>query len=273
MEKEQRVKTKKQKPESYTDRSHYRRMMACSGFVSTHVRIAETDLHIMAKQDVAVTATDLILQYRSQLENYILKNPEFSATLDPLSIDKIVPPLIRDMLEAGIKAEVGPMAAVAGTLAEYVGLGLLKTECSEVMVENGGDVFLSRSRNCSVAIFAGDSPLSYKVGIRLAVEDMPMGICTSSGTVGHSLSFGKADSVTVIARSTPLADAAATRLGNEVGEGKNAKSGMQQALNKACEIEGLRGVVVICGELMGAWGDVELVQMDGREERRTLNIE
>jgi uncharacterized protein len=252
----------KKKPESYTDRS-YRKLANVSDFVSTVVRIEETDLHILADYDVTTTTTNLILQYRAQLENYILKNSSFSASLDPLAVDMLAPPMVRGMMEAGLQAGVGPMAAVAGAVAEYVGLGLLKQGCREVMVENGGDVFLSRAQDCSVAIFAGESPLSYKVGIRLLVKDsMPVGVCTSSGTVGHSLSFGDADSVTVVADSTLVADAAATRLGNEVGHGGGGKDGIQNALGKAREIEGIRGVVVICGELIGAYGDVELVEID-----------
>lgn len=254
-------KKKPKKPESYANRS-YRKLASESGLVSTTLRIEETDLHILAERDVTTAATNLILQYRSQLENYIVKNPSFSATLDPLDNNKIAPPLVRDMLQAGIQAGVGPMAAVAGAIAEYVGVALLKDGCHEVMVENGGDIFLNRFRDCSVAIFAGESPLSYKVGVRLAADKMPVGICTSSGTVGHSLSLGDADSVTVIASSTPLADAAATRLGNEVGRRCGGKAGLKHALDKAGEIEGIRGMVVICGGLMGAWGDVELVKID-----------
>jgi ApbE superfamily uncharacterized protein (UPF0280 family) len=152
------------------------------------------------------------------------------------------------------------MAAVAGTIAEYVGKGLMAQGQPEVMVENGGDVFLCRNQDCSAAIFAGESPLSYKVGIQIKKEQMPLGVCTSSGTVGHSLSLGEADSVTVLARSTALADAAATRLGNEVGHVRGGKEGVAQALEAAAGIEGIVGVVVICGELMGAAGDVELVE-------------
>lgn len=257
-----KVHKKKNKiPESYTDRS-YRNLVSGTNLISTMIRIEETDLHILADRDVTVAATDLVLQYRAQLENYILKNPDFSASLDPLLNDKVAPPLVRDMLQAGLVAGVGPMAAVAGAVAEYVGRGLLGSGCSEIIIENGGDVFLKRKRDCSVAIFAGESPLSYKVGVQLTAAAMPLGVCTSSGTVGHSLSLGEADSVTVIASSTPLADAVATRLGNEVGKSKDGKAGIENALARASEIEGISGVVVICGELMGAYGDVELVKVN-----------
>ena len=256
---------RKKSPESYSERL-YRKLVTRTGLVSTNVQIEETDLHILAEGDVAEAATDLVLQYRAQLESYIVKNPDFSASLDPLSIDKVVPPLIRDMLNAGMQAGVGPMAAVAGTVAEYVGKGLLALGIDEVMVENGGDIFLQRNRDCSVAIFAGESPLSYKVGVKIPSSQMPIGICTSSGTVGHSLSMGDADSVTVLSSSTPLADAAATRLGNEVGRAVDG-NGIQNALDAAREIDGVIGVVVICGERMGAMGDVELMQIDLQEAR------
>ncbi len=255
-----RAHRKKKKPGSYSNRV-YRQQVSAAGLVSTMVRIEETDLHILAEQDVTEKATDLILQYRAQLESYIVKSPQFCTTLDPLAPDKTALPLIRDMLTAGIQAGVGPMAAVAGTIAEYVGKGLLSSGVHEVMVENGGDIFLQRKSDCSVAIFAGESPLSYKVGVRINVSQMPMGICTSSGTVGHSLSLGMADSVTVLSRSTSLADAVATRLGNEVGRVRGGKDGMARALGKAKEMGGIIGVVVICGELMGAAGDVELIEI------------
>jgi uncharacterized protein len=252
---------RKKKPEAYSDRV-YRKLVTRTGLVSTKIRIEETDLHILAERDVTVQATDLILQYRAQLESYIVKNPEFCASLDPLSTDKIAPPLVRDMLDAGERAGVGPMAAVAGAIAEYVGKGLLAFGFCEVMVENGGDIYLQRTRDCTVAIFAGESPLSYRVGVKIFSSLMPIGICTSSGTVGHSLSMGEADSVTVLSSSTPLADAAATRLGNEVGRAADGEAGIRNALAVAQEIEGIMGVVVICGERMGAFGDVELVKVD-----------
>lgn len=254
----------KKKPESYCNRE-YRQLLNGAGLVSTKVRIEETDLHILADYDVTEEATDLILQYRAQLERYIVKNPQFCATLDPLAPDKTAPPLIRDMLAAGAQAGVGPMAAVAGAVAEYVGKGLLASTTCEVIVENGGDIFLQRRKDCSVAIFAGESPLSYKVGVRVPAAQMPIGICTSSGTVGHSLSLGDADSVTVLSSSTPLADAVATRLGNEVGRERGGKTGLLRALEKAKEISGIVGVVVICGELMGATGDLELIEINLQE--------
>ena len=253
-----RVKTKK--PESYIQRA-YRAVLDPGSLVSSYASIKDTDLHILADQEVSELAQQLALQYRLQIENYIQQNPEFGRALLPLAVDVLAPPIVKEMLSAGISAGVGPMAAVAGVIAEYVGRGLLERGCNEVLVENGGDIYINRCQDCTVAIFAGESSLSMQVGVKLAAQTMPLAVCTSSGTVGHSLSFGLADSVTVIAGSTALADAAATRLANEVGRSSGGDKGIKRALEKCRTIAGILGVVVICGEKIGAVGDVELVSI------------
>ena len=246
-------------PESYIAR-RYRTLAGGKDLVSSLVQVKETDLHLLADRDVTARATELVLQCRQQIESYIQGHEGFTAALLPLPEDILAPPPVKMMLEAGRAAGVGPMAAVAGTLSEYVGRQLVEDGAREVVVENGGDIYLFRKQECTVAIFAGESPLSYRAGIRLPQTMMPCGVCTSSGTVGHSLSFGRADSVTVLAGSTPLADAVATRLGNEVGE-KGGKAGLEKALRVARTIPGISGVVIICNELIGAVGDIELVRL------------
>jgi ApbE superfamily uncharacterized protein (UPF0280 family) len=246
----------KKAPQSYRQRK-YRQIPVADGMRSCLVQVRETDLQIMAPVDVAEAATHLLIQERNRLENYISHHREFLDALQPLADDPTAPVLVREMLKAGLAAGVGPMAAVAGVIAEQVGTGLLeRQDCDEVVVENGGDIFLQRQKDCTVAIYAGESPLSYRIGIRLPVAMMPSGVCTSSGTVGHSLSAGKADSVTVVASSTALADAAATSLGNVVGKGGD----IGRALELAAEISGLSGVVIVVGEELGAWGEIELVE-------------
>jgi len=219
--------------------------------------VHESDLHILADWQMQEEARHLLIQYRNQIEGYIARNPGFNGALLPLAEDITASPIVKDMLQAGRAAGVGPMAAVAGALAEQVGRGLLAAGSKEVMVENGGDIFLKRSIDCRVAIFAGSSPLSEKIGIRVAAADMPIGICTSSGTVGHSLSFGEADAVTVLAASVSLADTAATRLANET----KGDIAINDVLEVAATIRGVLGVVVVRGEEFGAWGSVELVEL------------
>ncbi len=235
-------------------------MMQAEGLISSHVKIKETDLHIQADREIQRRAEEIVLYCRLQLEEYILKNPSFYTSLQPLTKDFTAPPLIQAMFDAGRKAGVGPMAAVAGGIAEFVGRKLMDEGVGEIILENGGDIFLSRYKPLQLAIFAGASPLSNKVGLELQ-PPMPWAVCTSSGTVGHSLSLGVADSVTVVARSAFLADAAATRLGNEVCSACDIKESVKKTLAIAESIEGISGAVVICGEVLGAVGEVKLVRI------------
>ncbi len=235
---------------------HYRYESVKSDLVSFQVRVKETDLWIKAERDLTARAKDLVISYRKQIEDFIRKNPIFLKSLAPLTLSGIaVPAIVREMILAGQKANTGPMAAVAGAIAERVGRKLLDYS-REVIVENGGDCFIMMNRPIEVGIFAGDSPLSHRVALRLRPEKLPAGVCTSSGTVGHSLSFGTADAVTVISRSSALADAAATSVANVV----RTSADIEKGLSHAQKIEGLLGVVIIVKDRLGAWGEVELVR-------------
>jgi ApbE superfamily uncharacterized protein (UPF0280 family) len=251
---------KRRAPESYRRRS-YRSLASEEQLVSSYFTLRETDLHILAVKDVTAEAGELATGFRLQIENYLAVHPEFGTSLSPLETDELAPLVVRRMFEAASQAGVGPMAAVAGGIAECVGQGLLDAGHKEIIVENGGDLFLSRSVALTVSIFAGQSPLSNRLGLNIVPEQMPLGICTSSGTVGHSLSFGLADSVTVVADSAFVADAAATRLGNEVGCAKEAGEGIERALEIATSMTLLRGVLIICGGTMGAVGEIELTPL------------
>ena len=247
---------RKKTPLSYQDREY--RRVENSGLVSSVVKMAETDLHILASCPVEDQALKLLSEVRSSIERYIEQHPGFIDSLVPMPMNKEAHGVIRDMLTAGIQIGVGPMAAVAGVIAESVGRGLLAQGVDEVIVENGGDLFVARSQPCTVAVFAGESPLSGKLAVTLQPDRMPCGVCCSSGTVGHSLSMGVADAVVVVAPFTALADAAATRLGNEVGR---EKLSLSRALELAASIDGISGVVIVTGDHLGAWGDIELVKI------------
>ena len=172
-------------------------------------------------------AEKAVLTYRHQLEKHISTFPEFARSLMPLPFQTEAPSLIREMLQAARLARVGPMASVAGALAEQVGKDLLE-HTRQVIVENGGDIFLKVSQDITVGIYAGTSPLSNKLAVKIPSSITPLGVCTSSGTVGHSLSFGKADAVTIIAQSTALADATATAIGNRVKKTADIKTVLTQ---------------------------------------------
>jgi len=220
------------------------------------VAIKETDLYILAQRVLEQEAREAIIQLRQQLEAYISVNPQFQASLVPLPADPRAPQIVKEMLAAAQKAGVGPMAGVAGAMAAFVGAALLAFT-SEVVVENGGDIFLQTGTERTIGIFAGTSPLSMQVGIRVPAERQPLGVCTSSATVGPSLSLGRADAVCVISPSATLADAAATALGNMV----QGKGDIERVLEAGQKIPGVEGAVIIVADALGAWGEYELVKL------------
>ena len=219
-----------------------------------NVCILETDLCIGACSDLYEQAYSIAAKYRLQVETYIKDHPDFLTSLSPIEPVPDAPYIITAMCAAACKAGVGPMAAVAGALSEMTGRELLRFS-DEVIVENGGDIFISTKTVRKVGIFAGKSPLSEKLVLEIMPEKSPLGLCTSSGTVGHSLSFGKADAALVVSADTLLADAVATALGNRV----KSPEDIEAALEFASAIEGVEGALVIIGDRLGAWGDIKLV--------------
>jgi len=232
----------------------YRRCLHSTDLIQFEVRVGESDLLIAAGQDLRAVARRSVIRHRRELKEYIAQHSEFRTSTGPLPCDEQARPVIRMMQAASQKTGVGPMAAVAGAIAQVVGEDLLKVS-SEIVVENGGDVFISSCRPRVASIFAGDSPLSQRVGIRLKGSQLPLGICTSAGSVGPSYSGGNADAVVVVARDTALADAAATAAGNLVESKRDIKRALEFAMGlDSCVI----GIVVIIGDHIGARGDIEL---------------
>jgi len=231
----------------------YRHWVEGKDLIQFNVTVKETDLYLRASSNLHRKARRLILKYRSLLEKYIERHPAFLTSLEPLPVSQDAPHIVREMAAAAEKTGVGPMASVAGAIAEYVGTDLLAFS-PEVIVENGGDIFLKSLRKRTVGIYAGKSPLTGKIGLEINGQDTPLGICTSSGTVGHSLSFGKADAVIAVARSATLADAAATAIGNLVSQPGDITRGIEFGKS----IIGLKGVVIIKHDNIGLWGEVKL---------------
>jgi hypothetical protein len=234
----------------------YRNLVKTDDLIKFEVIVKETDLLVRAERDFSKEVRESVLKYRHQLETYIATNLEFQRSLVPLMDDPYAPEIIQEMIRTSRLAGVGPMAAVAGAVAECVSKDLLKLS-KEVIVENGGDIYLATSRERTIGIYAGDSPLSLKIGIVISPEDSPLGVCTSSGTVGPSLSFGKADAVCILAKSSALADAVATAVGNIIKEKKDIELGLERGR----EIAGVLGALIIVEEKMGVWGNVKLIQL------------
>ena len=217
--------------------------------------MGESDLAIWSTQEWEQEAIRLLCQARGEIEEYIARSREVEGALSPLPPDPSASLLIQQMLEAGHRAGVGPMAAVAGAIAAFVGAGL---PCPEVMIENGGDLYLRITRPRTIALFAGEnSPFSYKLGLKINPLDSPLGVSTSSGTLGHALSFGRADAVTILSPNCALSDAAATAVANKV----QGPDSIDRALAFAQKISEVTGVVIACQGKLGVWGKVELVNL------------
>jgi len=237
----------------------YRHWIKDSDLVPFNVVVKETDLYIGAKKDLKRKALKLVLKYRNILEEYIAKHPAFLTSLEPFPLTPEAPLMVKAMVESTTKVGIGPMASVAGAIAEFVAQELLEFS-PEVIVENGGDIYLKSLKKRLIGIYAGSSPLSGKIGLEINPKDTPLGICTSSGTVGHSLSYGKADAVIALSKSATLADAAATAIGNLIKEPSDIQSGIEFAQ----EIRGLKGAVIIIADKMGLWGEVKICQISAK---------
>jgi uncharacterized protein len=229
-------------------------------FRSFEVNYLETDLWIgvnpEAYSDKLVNfAYDFIVFLRTELDEYILKYPEFKTSLVPLKKNEKAPEIIQNMYDSSKKAEVGPMAAVAGAFSEFLGRELEnKFHVREIIIENGGDIYLNIKDPITVSVYAGESPLSEKVGLEIPAEHTPCGICTSSGTVGHSFSFGKADAVMIACKNTADSDAFATSFCNKVKQ----KDDISTVLNEIKQCADILSALIICKDKIGASGQFKL---------------
>jgi len=234
----------------------YRNLITDVQLQGYRVVVKETDLMVYTATRLEAAARELVLEHRGYVEAFIKSHPDFARALIPWQLDGPAPGIIGDMVNAADNAGVGPMAAIAGAIAEQVGRGLL-TLTDQVIVENGGDVFIKTNSSATVALYAGKSPLSLRIGIRLKSRSKPVAVCTSSGTIGHSLSLGTADAVCVVADSCSIADAAATSIGNRI----DSPADVESAIKAGRRIGQLSGIVAVVGEKIGMWGDLEVVTL------------
>lgn len=241
----------------YQKRS-YRKYMKTDKLISFNVTEYESDLQIFAETNLEKEARIALIKYRKCILEYIRRNLGFLTSLVPVQPGHDAPDIIHDMCRAAKLANVGPMAAVAGAVSKYVGLELLHFT-DEILIENGGDIFIKSKNERRILIYAGNSPFSNKLALRIPGSNHELGVCTSSGTVGHSISFGKADAAVILSKDAVLADAAATAVANEVKDSNYIEAGIEYAKS----INGVDGVVIIAGSKMGAWGNINLEKQGG----------
>ncbi len=239
----------------------YRTLHAGKDLSYFHIRLKETDLAIGVDKEsytdsLMALCEQEVRKQRAELEIYINMHPEFRTSFAPITLLPGAPRLAINMARAASQAGVGPMAAVAGAMAEAVGLKL-RPQVKSVIVENGGDLYIDSVNDRLIAVFAGPSKFSNKIAIQLKARESPLGICTSSGTVGPSVSLGKADAVVIKGGNAALADAVATGAANRI----QTTADLLKAVDYVKAIQGITGILAIKEDRMAAWGDIEIVPL------------
>ena len=238
----------------------YRSQFNTERFCSFEVKHLETDLWIgidplSFKEEMIETALTKIKELRTRFDNYIKTEPFFVKSLKPYVPGEKAPSEAREMAAAAEKAGIGPMSAVAGLFAREVGETLLQNfSVNEMLIENGGDIFALLTNELVLSVFAGQSALSEKIGLVIPAEKNKIGICTSAGTVGPSLSFGKADAVVIICEDVLLADAFATAFGNKV----KSPNDVEKVIHLSEKYPEILSLLIICEDNIGIRGDFEI---------------
>ncbi len=203
------------------------------------------------EQGIQIAESSIKRNY-TLLEKYIKDHPKFLYSLTPLVV-KDGPKVVRLMAEASLKAEVGPMAAVAGVIADLAVIDMTNIGCKVAVVEDGGEISAHSNQSIDIAFVAGNESLSNKMGFRL--NQFPIGVATSSGRFSHALSFGNAEAVTVFAINAGLADAAATFVANMI-KGENVREIIQQGIEKGLSIDGVKGIFILYHDVVGKAGQI-----------------
>jgi hypothetical protein len=238
------------------EKRFYRNISRVSDLLCYEVKFKETDLWCCTKTDLKKIIEERVFFYRHQLEEYIQARPIFRESLLPIEDDPFAPAIAKEMISASAEVGVGPMATVAGAIAEFVGRDILSLT-DEYIIENGGDISIKTLRERMILVYARKSPFSQKIAIRLKEKDKPYGVCTSSATVGPSLSLGKADAVCVVADSALFADGLATCIGNSV----KSKDDITMAIETGKAFSNIIGILIIVGDNLGIWGDLEIIRV------------
>ena len=207
----------------------------------THLRVYGSEFELI---------TESIVRERRKLEKYIQQHPAFASTLKPIRLLPEAPPVAQKMAEASEKTGLGPMASVAGTLAQYGVAAALEVGCADALVENGGDMYIASSSPVTIGIYAGRNSIGAQLAFRILPEELPLSICSSSSKMGHAVSVGNCELATVIAKEAALADSAATLVCNSISKQED----VEQVLDTVGSIEGIQGILVVKDNNVGLWG-------------------
>ena len=235
------------------DKSAYRSFVQNKEKFFWHVIYKNSDLLISSDKDIKNKIEEPVKKIYKDLEFVMKKDPAFLKSLSPVIIKPFFPPIIKEMCRLSKSFKVGPMAAVAGTVNDYLSAHLLKY-CENLLIENGGDLFLKSNRDLNIGVYLKNSYFKNKLILKVRTKDMPCGVCASSSTFGHSLSLGKCDLAVAQSKSTIEADAAATAVANSV----NSADDIEKSIDYFNKIGNLTGLLVIKDNKIGVWGSIEL---------------
>ena len=228
-------------------------------------QVKETIVTVIGDEKYHGACLDSIRRSRESLECYILEDPFFKVTFDPYECSKDAPDIVRRMVEATVKVGVGPMAAVAGTIAGIAVEDMMRAGAAYAIVDNGGDIALVNDETVVVGIYAGQSPIK-GLGLEIPPRKKILGICTSSATVGPSISLGNSDAALIVSEDVALADAAATALGNRIVD----KGSLDTAFDFLKDVPEVAGAIGIIGDRMATCGQLpKIVRADVDYEKIT----
>ena len=238
------------KERSYRSRfSNDERRWFCVKFLESDLWIGVDNGSYRAsmEQDVYTMLVDL----RRQMDAYLLMDPAYKAALTPYDAGLEAPEILKEMSRISHRTGIGPMSAVAGAVAKHVAdyIG-----ANEVIVENGGDIYANVASDMDISVFAGQSPLSEKVGLHIPAADFPLGICTSSGTVGPSLSLGRADAMMIVCKDVLLADSYATSFANRI----QSANDLQPVIDRISNTPEILGALAVKDDRLAVCGEFEL---------------
>ena len=226
-------------------------------------RHKSTIARITGEREYLSIAQNEIVQRYAEVEEYCASDPAFQTTLEPYSVPANAPQIVREMTTAADRCGVGPMAAVAGAIARYAVIAMQKVGATHAIVDNGGDIAMLNDRAVVVGIYTGTAEIR-DLGLRFPARSKLTGVCTSSGVIGHSLSFGRSHASVILCEDPVLADAAATALGNRIRSKDPA--GIENAMNAVLEF-GVAGCIVIIDDYFGFAGEIpEICRIEMNEE-------
>lgn len=241
----------------YADRDIYRNNIKTEGKYCFRLDYKYSGLHIVCDRDIESELEEPVRSFYSDISKASARQPGFEKSLSPLDVGSDPPLIVKEMCDAGKVFNVGPMASVAGALCDHLARRF-EDRCSFLMIENGGDVYIKTDESIEVGIYTENTYFKDRLVIRIDASQTPCGICSSSGNIGHSLSLGKSDLVTVMSRRTTIADAAATAIANII----NKEEDIDKAIEYFKNSRQIDGLIMIKDKRIGLWGQIRLTSFN-----------